>query len=270
MRHILPPCLAVFFFLTAFSHPLAASIDRGPAGVPPAGFVGVIEKLGDTVPGDIQLYNENGEKVLLGSLMDRPTVLTLAYFSCTNVCADIAANTAGVISRTDMTPGVDFSLITLSFDESDTPARALRKKRDYIAATGREFPEDGWRFLTGDAGSISRVASAVGYSFQRDGAGFRHPAAVIVLSPTGRIIRYLYGDRYLPFDFKMAVAEASAERPGASIPRALLFCYTFDPEKGRYGFNFIKVAGLAILLGASVFFIALTVAGRPGPGRGPS
>lgn len=270
MKNILLPYLAAFLFFSAFPHASTASINKEllRASSGGAAFPGVEEKLGQMVPGDVTLYDETGMEATLGSLIDRPTVLIPAYYRCTNICADVSAAIARIIGEIDMAPGVDYSIITLSFDETDTPRMALRKKTDYVNASGLEFPSEGWRFLTGHSANIRRVTSAVGYSFQRDGPAFRHPATLVVLSPTGKIIRYLYGDRLLPFDLKMALVEASAERPGASIPKALLFCYTYDPEKGGYAFSFIKLAGLAVLLVATAFFIAMSLAGRPKDGKG--
>ena len=268
MKLVPPYYLVAILLLSAFAPPSSSIADVSPR----SGVVrpGVSERLGFQVPLDITLIDETGGEVLLSSLMDKPVILTFAYFECTNVCTDIAADIARVLGALKLAPGVDFSIITVSFDENDTPELARRKKRDYMAASKRDMPETGWRFLTGTAGSTGALAGAVGYSFERDGRGFNHPAALVVLSPEGRIIRYLYGDRYLPFDFKMAIAEAGAGRPGASIPRALLLCYTFDPDKGAYTLNFLRVTGVGILASAGAFFLFVVRRRRTtgGGGRG--
>ncbi len=252
MKLVPPYYLAIILALTVFGMSRSSVAEMSPrsGAVRP----GVVERLGQQIPMDVTLIDSAGGEVTLASLIDKPAILSFAYFQCTNVCTDIAADIARVLGALKLTPGVDFSIITVSFDENDTPEQARRKKHDYMAASKRDIPEGGWRFLTGTAASTGRLASAVGYSFERDGQGFNHPAALVVLSPDGRIIRYLYGDRYLPFDFKMAIAEAQAGRPGASIPRALLLCYTFDPDKGGYTLNFLRVTGIGILGAAGVFF----------------
>jgi len=249
----IPPCyLAVFLLLAVLAcvRPSAAAVSPSAGAVP-----GVAERLGEKIPLDAVLVDETGAKVSLSSLVDRPTILAFAYFECTNVCVDIAGDIARVLGAVKLEPGKDFSIITVSFDEHDTPERAMRKKRDYMAASGRSMPEGSWRFLTGPGEVTRALAASVGYTFERDKQGFNHPAALVVLSAEGRIIRYLYGDRYLPFDFKMAVAEAGAGRPGASIPRALLLCYTYDPAKGGYSLNFLRLTGAGILAGAGVFLL---------------
>ena len=265
MKRIPPYYLVVILALAISGMPGYSIADISPrSGSAP----GVVERLGERIPLDVTLIDEAGGEVTLATLIDKPTVLTFAYFECTNVCIDIAADIARVLGGLKLEPGVDFSMITVSFDDSDTPERSRRKKRDYTAASMRDMPEGGWRFLTGTAHSTARLASAVGYSFERDKEGFNHPAALVVLSADGRIIRYLYGDRYLPFDFKMAIAEAQAGRPGASIPRALLLCYTFDPEKGAYTLNFLRVTGVGILGAAGAFFFFVVRRGRRGRPEG--
>ena len=65
-----------------------------------------------------------------------------------------------------------------------TPAQALRKKADYMAAMNFAFPEDAWIFLTGDQDSIKRFMDSLGFPFIRIGKGnFSHPLAVIVTAP---------------------------------------------------------------------------------------
>jgi len=271
MKLIPPYYFAIILLLSVLAPPRSSGAEMSPRPGPAR--PGVAERLGELVPLDVTLIDETGAGVSLASLVSstgKPVILTFAYFECTNVCIDIAADIARVIGALKITPGVDFTVITVSFDENDTPERARRKKRDYMAATGRDIPGTGWRFLTGAATDTARLASAAGYSFERDGKGFNHPAALVVLSPEGRIIRYLYGDRYLPFDFKMAIAEAEAGRPGASIPRALLLCYTFDPDKGAYTLNFLRLTGVGILASAGAFFFLVVRRRRAtgGGGRG--
>ena len=192
MKRIPPYYFAIILALAISGMPGDSIAEISPrSGAAP----GVAERLGERIPPDVTLIDEAGGEVALATLIDKPTILAFAYFECTNVCTDIAADIARVVGAIKLTPGVDFSIIMVSLDETDTLERALRKNRHYRAATGRDMPEGGWRFLTGPAASTGRLTSAVGYSFERDGQGFNHPAALVVLSPDGRIIRYPDGDR---------------------------------------------------------------------------
>ncbi len=234
-------------------------------GYPPAqgaGEIGIRERLGEFVPADISLHDETGKEVLLGSLIDKPTILSLTYYHCSNLCDNISAAVATLIGRLPSEAGGDYSVITVSFDGRDTPSDALQKRNDLVRKTGMTIPEKGWRFLTGSSVNITRLTDAVGFRSMRDGDEFRHPAALIMLSPQGKIIRYLYGTTYLPFDVRMALAEASAGRPGPSIPKALLFCYRYDPAGRRYVFDAIKVTGLMTLLFAGGYILYLIRSAR--------
>lgn len=228
------------------------------------GRAGVVERLGEVVPADIALYDSSGERVLLGDLIKRPTILLPVYYGCTNVCPAAMSDLSGLLERLSSVPGADYSVITVSFDEKDTAAKALRKRRDYIKAAGRSIPEEGWRFLTGDKENLSRLFSSLGYGFKREEEGFSHPSALVILSPERKIIRYIYGSAYMTAELEMAFSEARSGTPEPTVPKALRFCFTYDPASRRYVFDFLKVSGLGVLAGAAGFFFYLTKKKRDG------
>ncbi|MEK6759005.1 MAG: SCO family protein [Deltaproteobacteria bacterium] len=216
---------------------------------------GIRENLGGIIPADIEVIDESGVKVSIGSLIERPVVLTLAYYRCTKFCTDIRAGLASAVDRLGSVAGKDFDLLTVSFDERDTPSGADKKRRDLALLLKRPIAHGSWRFLTADAPNIGRLAGAVGFGYERQADGFIHPAALVVISPKGRVIRYLYGLTVLPRDLDLAIAEASAERTGPTIPKTLLFCYRFDSSKKGYVLDWMKLSGITILGCAAIFFI---------------
>ncbi|MFQ5902765.1 MAG: SCO family protein [Candidatus Binatia bacterium] len=224
--------------------------------------LGIDERLGATVPLDLTFQDEQGNPVRLRELIDKPTVLSLAYYTCPNVCPRILSSMAEMLGLLDMEAGRDFTAVTVSFDGRDNPASAREKKKNYIKAIGKPFPAEEWRFLTGDSEAIQRLTDAIGYRFQRRGDVFDHPASLIVLSDRGKIIRYLYGVTYLPLDVKMALTEASAGRVGPTIRRALLFCFSYDPEGRTYVFNVLKVSATVILFFGAIFLVFLVGTSR--------
>ncbi len=232
------------------------------ATTPAASALGIDEKLGEPVPLDVTFTDEAGKPVVLRDLIDRPTILSLVYFTCPNVCPRILGSVAQLLGRLAPEPGESYTVITLSFDEMDTPEVARQRKKNFLKAIGKPFPEARWHFLTGDLASIRRLTDAVGFNFQRQGEAFEHPAALTVLSPSGRVVRYLYGLTYLPFDVKMALTEASEGRVGPTIRRALLFCFSYDPEGRTYVFNILKVTASVILFFALVLLAVLVGKGR--------
>ncbi|MBI5453542.1 MAG: SCO family protein, partial [Deltaproteobacteria bacterium] len=156
----------------------------------------------------------------------------------------------------------DYRIITVSMDDEDTPADALHKKRNYLAAGGAMIPDNGWSFLVGDSQNIARLASSLGISFRKSSDGFDHPAALIILSKTGRIVRYIRGERFLPAEIRMAVTEATADKSAPTVPRLLKLCYRYDPEARGYVLDALKVSGLGVLFGAAILFIYLNYSGR--------
>jgi len=218
------------------------------------------EKLGVVIPADISLKDENGRPVNLRSLVDRPTIIAPVYLHCSHVCPLLLTNLAETLGKLDLVqPGKDFRVVALSFDEQEGPEVAREKKPNYIAAVGRPFPEDAWPFLTGDNANIRKFTDTVGFTFQRDGEDFSHPVVVIILAPGGKVVRYLYGTTFLPFELTMAIIEAAQGRTGAPAGRVLNYCFSYDPLKKSYVFNILKVVGTVMILTVVSFFLYLVV-----------
>lgn len=227
------------------------------------GKVAIFEKLGDHVFLGLEFVSDEGKKVVLQDLVDKPTLISLVYFSCRHACPMLLNGVAEVLGKTDLTAGKDFNLISVSFDENDTAELAAETKRNYIQAIGKPFPADEWRFLTGTKENIAKLTEAVGFSFKREANGmFTHPVTLIVLSKEGKVTRYLSGTTFLPFDLKMAVTEASEGRVGSVVKRAFLYCFSYDPASQRYVFNMLKVFGTVTLIFVGSFIAYLIVTGR--------
>lgn len=233
------------------------------------GAVTLDERLGQAVPADLVLRDEAGAPVRLGDLLDRPTVLALVYFRCAGICSPLLNGLTNVVERTGLAPGADFRVVTVSFDDRDTPPLAEAKKANYLASLSKGFPPDAWRFLTGDAATTKRLADAVGFGFRREGDDFVHPAVVTVLAPGGKITRYLYGITFLPFDLKMALVEASEGRAVPTASRILQVCYSWDPGGRRYFLDVTRLAGLATVGLLTVFgTVVILRGGRRGRKEG--
>ena len=221
------------------------------------------EKLGAIIPADIVLKDEQGRPVNLKDLIDRPTIVAPVYLHCAHVCPQFLTGLAGALGKIEnLQPGKDYRVITLSFDEREGPEVAREKKPNYLAAIGRPFPADAWPFLTGNEANIRKFTDAVGYKFQRDGEDFSHPLALIVLAPGGKVVRYLEGVTFLPFQVSMAVNEAAKGKVGSPTGRVLSYCFSYDPQKKSYVFNILKVVGTVMIVTLLSFFIFLMVTGK--------
>lgn len=234
------------------SHPVAGA--ASPAGVD--------EKLGAVIPQGIMFRDEAGNAIDVRSLMDVPTLIAPVYFSCPTVCNMLQSSIARVLPGVSLVPGKDYRVLSVSFDDLDTPALAASKKRNYLAAVGNDFPQDGWRFLTADIKELNRLMDAIGFRFTRQGRDFIHPVVLVAVAPGGKVVRYLYGNSFMPFDVTMALSEAAEGKVGLSVKRVLSYCFTYDPQGRKYVFDFVRIAGAVILFGAGVLFFVLIRGGR--------
>jgi protein SCO1/2 len=243
---------------------LRAQTTLAPAPPPPFSpeEVGINEKLGATIPLDLELKGEDGKAVTLRQLIDKPTILTLNYFRCAGICTPQLSGVAEVLNRTQALPGKDFQVLTVSFDERDEPEVADQKRTNYLAEITRPFPPSAWRFLTGSGANTKALADAVGFKFKRVNDDFVHAAAIIFISPKGQITRYMYGITYLPADLQLAAQEAARGEAQPTVNKFLKFCFSYDPEGRRYVLNTTTIGATVIILAALIFVFALTRRGR--------
>lgn len=224
--------------------------------------VGIDEKLGTTIPLDLVLKAEDGRPVTLRSLIDKPTILTLNYFRCAGICTPQLAGVAEVLNRTQAEPGKDFQVLTVSFDERDEPEVAAQKRTNYLGEITRPFPPAAWRFLTGPATTTRALADAVGFKFKRVDDDFVHAAAIIFISPGGKVTRYMYGTSYVPADLQMAAQEAARGEAQPTINKFLKFCFSYDPTGRKYVLNTTTIGATVIILAALIFLVTLVRRGR--------
>lgn len=222
----------------------------------------VDEKLGSIIPEGIMFRDESGQMVDIRSLMDKPTLIAPVYFTCPNVCNILQSSIARVLPQMAMHPVSEYRVLSVSFDEMDTPELAAHRKNNYIAAMHNNFPPDGWRFLTGSKESVDTFMNAIGYHFTRAGKDFIHPIVIVIASPDGKIVRYLYGNNFLPFDTAMALTEAAQGKVGLSLKRMVSYCFAYDPQGKRYVLDIMRIAGFVVLFGVVVLFLILSRGGR--------
>jgi protein SCO1/2 len=224
--------------------------------------VGITEHLGAKIPLDTIFRDEGGKPVRLAELITGPTVILPVYFSCTNVCYNLQWGLAQALPRIKNKPGEEYRVISVSFDEHDTPELAARFKRVYLSAMHAPFPDNGWRFLTGDAAGIKRLTDAVGFSFQRRGRDFLHPVASIVVAGDGTVVRYLYGVTFLPKDLTLALVEAREGKGGTAVRKLVEYCFSYDPERKSYVFNLLRISATVVILSTGGFLAFLILTGR--------
>jgi len=250
------------------SAPASAGFKREP-GMPASQVpqalreIGFDQNLDQPVPLDTVFRDEAGATVRLGDYFGtRPVVLVFAYYDCPMLCTLVINGLASALDLLSLEPGKDFEIVTVSFNPRDTPAMAAAKKAGYIQRYKRAGAARGWHFLTGDQPSIDRLTKAAGFRYAWDAGTkqFAHPSGVVVLTPEGRLARYLFGIEYGPRDLRFALVEASAGHVGSPVDTLLLYCYHYDPMNGRYGLVIMQVtrlAGAATVLAIGSFIVVM-------------
>jgi len=225
--------------------------------------IGFDQNLSKRIPLDVPFKDEAGRTVAIGDYFGkRPVVLLFAYYDCPMLCTMVINGLASALDVLALEPGRDFEIVTVSFDPRDTPQRAAAKKAAYISRYKHPGGAAAWHFLTGDQPSIDRLTKAAGfrYVWDKDTNQFAHPTGVIVLTPDGRLARYLFGIEYGPRDLRFAIIDASNGKVGTPVDALLLYCYHYDPETGRYGLAImrtIRAAGAATVLLLASFIVIM-------------
>lgn len=237
--------------------------------------IGFDQNLDQRIPLDVTFKDEAGRTVRLGDYFGtRPVVLLFAYYNCPMLCTQVMNGLASTLNVLALQPGRDFEVVTVSFDPRDTPESATAKKTQTLTRYKREGAAAGWHFLSGDQASITRLTKAAGfrYVWDQQTSQFAHPSGVIVLTPEGRLSRYLFGIEYGPRDLRLGLVEASAGKVGSPVDALLLYCYHYDPMTGRYGLvimRAIRLCGAATLLGLGAFiFVMVRREKHPAPAPG--
>ena len=253
IRLALPALLAVLLFCTAGHLPAASQKPME---------VGITERLDQFVPDNVTLTDDLGKKVNLKQQIDKPTVLNFVYFRCPGLCSPLMNGLAEVINTTDMALGKDYQVITISFDSRETYDLAFKKRENYIKKMVNKSDSSGWLFLTGDSLNIQRITQATGFGFKLVGNEFMHEGALIIVSPKGKITRYLKGISFLPFEFKLAILEASEGKSAPTVSKILAFCYSYDVSSQHYALDILKLSAILILFFAVTLLVYLLIRSR--------
>jgi protein SCO1/2 len=225
--------------------------------------VGIDQKLGEKIPLDLQFRDGAGNAVSLSDYFnDKPVVLSLVYYDCPMLCTQVLNGLLGSMKALTLNAGGEFEVVTVSFDSRETPELALEKKKVYLDQYDRAGAEEGWHFLTGDEASVAALTKSVGfrYAWDEDTQQFAHASGIMVLTPDGTLARYFYGIEFAPRDLKLGLVEASDGKIGSPVDQILLYCFYYDPVKGKYGLaimNIIRILGTATILvmGTAIFLM---------------
>jgi protein SCO1 len=250
---------------SAWGQGMGNGIMSPPPNVRPPGLknVGIQQNLNQQIPPDLIFTDDLGRKVRLGDYFaQKPLILNFVYYGCPMLCGEALSGLESTLRVLKFDLGKEFEVITISFDPKDTPEMAAKKKDQFLRRYNRPGAERGWHFLVGQPAAIDAVTKAAGFQYQYDErtGQFAHSTAILVLTPKGKIAQYYYGIEYPPKDLRLALVEASENRIGNVMDELLLYCYHYDPEKGKYSATVMRVLRLMgvatmLCLGALLFVL---------------
>jgi protein SCO1 len=263
----------VLMTASAFGQGLTNGIMSPPANVRPPGLknVGIQQNLNQPLPLDLTFTDDLGRTVRLGDYFGKkPVILSLVYFNCPMLCGEVLSGLEHSLRMMKLDVGKDFDVITVSFDPKDTAEMAAKKKAEFLRRYQRGGAEQGWHFLVGQQSAIDALTKAVGFQYDYDQTTqqFAHATAIMIATPDGKLAQYYYGVEYPPKDLRLGLVEAGNGKIGNVVDQLLLYCYHYDPEKGKYSATILRVlrlAGLATMLSIGTLIFVMI---RRGPDHG--
>jgi protein SCO1/2 len=221
------------------------------------------QKLNEQIPLDLSFVDSTGQPVRLGDYLgQKPVILSLGYYECPMLCSLVRNGLFESLQALDFTVGEEFELVVVSIDPAETPEIAEMKRQASLLEYGRSKAGAGWHFLVGQEASIQALAEAIGfrYSYDPNLDQYVHPTGIVILTPEGKVARYLYGIDYPARDLRLGLVEAAANKIGTPIDQLLLLCYHYDPVSGEYSLlimNLIRLVGFltVVALGGFVYLL---------------
>ncbi|HRO83396.1 MAG TPA: SCO family protein [Niabella sp.] len=219
--------------------------------------------LGSKIP-DISLIDAQGKNVNLYSLLQgKPLIISPIYTKCPSICGVVSNGTKEAVEKLG-TLGKDFNMISFSFDSTDQASDLQNYQRRW------KMDGNHWRTVTSDANTIRSLMASVGFEYDVDTTlkQFNHAAMLVVITPEGRISRYIYGVSPSKRDIRLAVMAAMAEKTTPGLFAGLyLRCFGYDPVMRTYKVDWRFIistsAGLMMIIFMSSIFIKSFIISKP-------
>lgn len=237
--------------------------DARAAAFDPFAATGIDQKPGAAIPLDQSFRDEAGHVVSLRQLGGgKPILLAPVLHNCPNICGVTLSGLMEAVHGQSFRPGADFTIVAFGIDAREGPKEASAS----LEQLNGRFPslvKSGVHALTGEVAAIHGVTDALGYRYAWDPdiGQYAHDAAVAVLTPDGRLSRWLYGLAPSSEDLKLALTEAGEGRLGSWRDQLLLLCYHYDPSTGRYSSLILMAlrlaSGLVAIAGVGLLVIML-------------
>jgi protein SCO1 len=232
--------------------------------------MGLEEKPGAMIPLDLKCANQRGDTVTLRQCISGPTLFTMLYFRCTDACGLLLSGISKVLRPFADDSATAPNFIALSIGEREGPGDAAKAQAIADQIMGKPYPAGRWHFLTASQENIRKVAEASGFHFVKKGDDYDHPLLVMVLSPQGKVTRYIVGTDFLPADVTLSLMEARKGTLQPTIARILRACFSYDPHGRRLVFKTLQVSATVILALLGAFAVFLFISSKRRRKKGPA
>lgn len=270
-------CLAAFAIACAWGQAATPKMDVGQSSAASNQKISILDQVGidqhlnQRIPLEAQFTDENGQTVSLKQYFGvRPVLVTMVYYQCPMLCSqELNGLTSSLNVLSQFNVGREFDVITVSFDPTETPELAAESKKKFLERYRRPGAAQGWHFLTGKKDQIELLSQSLGFRYAWDPEikQYAHASGIMLLTPDGRIAQYYYGIEYAPRDLRLGFIEATQGKIGTVVDQVLLYCYHYDPARGKYGaavFNILRIGALAtVLVICGFMFIMIRRERRP-------
>lgn len=198
---------------------------------------------------DLKFYDSQGRPVSLTKYQGRPLLISMIFTSCHHVCPAITRHLAAAVEAArEVLEEDSFQVITVGFDTAvDTPD-AMR-----MFAARQDVNDPNWDFLSASADTVASLVENIGFVYFPSPRGFDHINQVTVVDRDGVVYRQVYGAAFeLPWLIEpLKELVFNRPQPGSHlvsdlVGRIKLFCTVYDPNTGRYKFDYSLFVGIAV------------------------
>jgi len=211
---------------------------------------------------NLELTNSYGQTVKLADYAGQPLLVSMIFTSCHHVCPALTRHLHTAVESARAALGHNsFNVVTIGFDtENDTPERM----RNFARKQGIDDPQ--WAFLSGSAENMATLVENLGFIYFTTPRGFDHITQVTIVNRDGEIYEQVYGGTFeLPWlveplkDLIFNRPQSANSFLSGMVDRVKLFCTVYDPNTGRYRFDyslFVQIAiGALVVLGVIAYLL---------------
>jgi protein SCO1 len=248
------------------SFAIVVALARQTCGLTPGDLSRVTfqQHVGTQISPELVFRDETDRPFRLGDHFGKqPTILVIGYYRCPMLCSLINDGLIKALQELPASVGSAFQVIDMSIDRAENTRAAAAKKLEYLRQYGRPEAAGGWHCLVGEQHSIAQLADQVGYRYVYDSETrqYAHPSGLVVLTPEGKISRYIFGVNFDAKELGPALVAAEKRQSSSAVSQFLLLCYHYNPITGKYGrliLWILRIGSVGFLAAIAWWIFAMT------------